>query len=354
MTVEIIQANQKTNPQEQVWFLEGALEACRNRVRELEASAQYCAEEAKDISSMPGMTACGHKEDLEPTSQSQEMGCQSVHSMACSAKGSLDRVEGLLDRIVAEERLLKKAVEIADLCRTTHVPSSNCKELRDDDKCFVKLEKEIRQRESKLLEVSHLHEKEEPDLESVRCSSQARQQANMHFEKHLQDWEQRLSAGRTVISRQVRQSMPPRPPSAQPRTLLTRAIVHVRSPSPPAPLQGAVVRNMASLPGTPDAGCGYRMPRRSLSSTPKGCRRRSTSSCASVAGSFRSGSATTAPSSPPESKRAILPEALKRTCIQNHAQVPVASRWCAVGIPSVLAAGSGGETGWRTTHQVAF
>jgi len=257
------------------------------------------------------------------------------------------------------------------------------------------------------------------------------------------------------------------PPPGPPRGATGRAAAAaVAATVAQAFTQGTAPRNVASLPGTPEAGRGFRTARRrSLSLTP-GASARGSSPCGSVAGSLRSGSSTTAPSSSPERSFAILPETrrkehqqvqdymgafthpsfghadipivvtllttsegnwstlgqseritvqrdgktirlkdercattfdgheiiggtligtvsqngvpggqfqlqpckaplprtksplarpalVKRTCIHKHAQVPVVTRWCAVGIPSMLVVAPA-EVEWHNSYQVAF
>jgi len=256
----------------------------------------------------------GNQTDASNSITNSQTGeCESVCSGTCPAKDSFVRVEELLNKIVAEERLLEKAVEIADLVRSARAATGNCKELGDDEKCVVSLEKEIQQRELRLLEFSQLHEKEEQDLEELRLSMQARQQDNHIFEKQVSASSEASTA---VPRRQARHSMPPKPPSANPQMSLASTRRVVRSPSPPGPPCGAAgraaassmavaravsrdasARKISSLPGTPEAGRGFRTPRqRSLSLTSGGSCARGSSSCGSVVGSLRSGSSTTAPS----------------------------------------------------------
>lgn len=46
---------------------------------------------------------------------------------------------------------------------------------------------------------------------------------------------------------------------------------------------------------------------------------------------------------------------LKRTCIQRPLiQMPMVTRWRAVGIPPKIAVQPSGEVGWHTTYQMAF
>lgn len=134
--------------------------------------------------------------------------------------------------------------------------------------------------------------------------------------KHLHDQECQLNASKSVPRRQARNSMPPKFPAANPQMSLASTRRVVRSPSPPGPPRGAAgraaaaamavaravsrdasARKLASLPGTPEAGRGFRTTRqRSLSLTPGGSCARGSSLCGSVVESFRSGSSTTAPS----------------------------------------------------------
>lgn len=339
--------------QERVAQLEGALEESRERVKMLEGVVTFgcpipggscekpqiagefdhlakfggawrsqCAETESARSSI-------YRDNLETASQSQAGMTESVCSEKCSAKESFSRVEDLLNRIVAEETLLKKAVEIAQLRQSAHEMSGNLEALEDREPRFAELQREIHERESKLLELSQVHQKKEEDLEKLRLSLQAREQANFNFERHLLEWRQQLGFATPVVKRQVRCSLscgtPPKLPRAKPQALLASAWKASRSPSPAGsatvPACGAAGRAAlqaaaelaatmarragpprrassvrAAMPcGTPERGRGFRTPRRSMS--PTFASRGRGSPCSSViCSSIRSGCSTRAPS----------------------------------------------------------
>jgi len=353
LTFEATPRNSVQHEQVRVAELEGALEASRDRVQELEASLEKSTAVVKShdantdaCNHMPhfGMTfqsRCGSAKSLVSRcggsesehsmvlpSQSQGGETTSVFSDAGSAQESFTRVEELLDRIVAEEQLLKKAIEIADLRRSAHKMSGNCEALEDCEPRFAELQQEIKDREEKLVELSQVHQQKEEDLEKLRLSLQSREQANTVFEEHLRGWETQLST-KPVVLRQARHSVPcgtppkvprptTRPLSARGRTATSKflpgsATVPAcggdgRFAMQAAAEVAAVARNGPSrrsrsvhsrTPGgcSPDGGRGFRTPRRSLSPTlPTFVPRCRSPSSSVVCSSIRSGCSTTAPS----------------------------------------------------------
>jgi len=352
-------------PEERVAELEGALEASRDRVKELEANLGQGTSEMKgvvpselgdDLSQAESVhSEANHVRPrcLEVASQSHVAEWESVQSESGSAKENVLRLEELLSRIIAEEHVLQKAVEIANLRRTADVLSGAHEALETREPRFAELLQEIEERQAQLLELSQLHHKKEQNLDKLCLSLQAREQANSKFEEYLKEWEGQINTSKPVIKRQSRHSMPamgtpPKLPKAKPRALLAASCARMSPRSGycsvpvPAPAGGVAGRAAAaaaemtvaaviargvpaphsvsvasSRAGSPQGGRGFQTPRRSLSpATPdllfrgrRGsapttpdlrCRRTSHGGSLSVC-SIRSGSSTTAPSSSPES-----------------------------------------------------
>jgi hypothetical protein len=249
----VVLANKDGSTQERVAELEGALEASRDRVRELEASLVVDHDgkdrsDGCDVESL--LSKASHLESEEKmhgpsdtTSRSQAADTESLCSDATSAKESFVRVAELLNRIVAEENLLKKAVEIAELRHTVQQTHGKYGDVEDCEFGSGKLQQEIQERKTKLLELSQVHQKKEQDLEQLRLSLQAREQANAMFEKRLRNLEQHLTSCKlvalplpvTIIKRQYRHSIscatPPKLPRPQLRTSVRGRTVS-GSPSP--------------------------------------------------------------------------------------------------------------------------
>lgn len=242
LTVDVLPAEPTKNssPRERVANLEGALEASRDRVKELEAiRTMEAAWKSQCVESAESEVYQDQAWQVGESLQSQSVETASVQSEAASAKDSFTRVEELLTRIVAEENLLKKAIEIAELRRTTHEVSDNSDAWDDYEPHFAELQHEIREREAKLSQVSQLHEKKEHELQSLRLSLQAREHANIQFEEKLLDWERHL-ASKPRVTHQVRQSfqlVAPPLPRAKARAVLQDAplIPAWCSMTPPCP-----------------------------------------------------------------------------------------------------------------------
>jgi len=181
-------------------------------------------------------------EAASPWKESWKVGGQveeseSVYSEACSARESIGRLEELLSRIAAEEQLLKRATEIADLRRAVREMAGNHEVLEVNESLFAELQKEIKERELKLSELSQVNQKKEQDLERLRASLQTREQANAKFEEYMYDLECKLiNASKPFVKRPARHSMPcgtpPKLPQPRPRALLGSARASSRSPSP--------------------------------------------------------------------------------------------------------------------------
>lgn len=227
LTVDVLPAEPTKNssPRERVANLEGALEASRDRVKELEAIHLNAAWKSQCVESAESEVYQDQAWQVGESLQSQSVETASVQSEVVSAKDGFTRVEELLTRIVAEENLLKKAIEIAELRRTTHEVSDNSDAWDDYEPHFAELQHEIREREAKLSQVSQLHEKKEHELERLRLSLQAREHANIKFEENLLDWERHL-ASKPRVTHPVRQSfqlVAPPLPRAKARAVLQDA-----------------------------------------------------------------------------------------------------------------------------------
>jgi hypothetical protein len=328
----------KSAASERVAELEGALEESRDRVKKLEASLEKSAQSGTKsfhtescgkstppygasqhcIQSESAQTALAEPAmSWETLSQSQACGTESAYSEACSAKVSFDKVEELLSRIVAEETLLKKAVEVAELRRSLGNSMDSC-EAPGDESRFADLEKEIQEREAKLFEISKVHEKKEQDLEELRLSLQRREHVNASFADHLRDWEAHLT--QMVSSVHPRHSTPcvtpPKLPRAQTRE--SSELKRARSTSPQSSLARGLAgraadaavaeavaaagragpRRSSSVRGaTPEQGSFLRSSRHSILLSGGRIASRGCSPCRSAAGgSVRSVCSTTAPS----------------------------------------------------------
>jgi len=371
-------------PEERVAELEGALEASRDRVKELEANLGQRTLETKAIvprdlgddlsqaESVHSEADHAHPRCLEVSSQSHVAEWESVQSESGSVKENVSRLEEALSRIIAEENVLQKAVEIANLRRTADVLSGAHGALETREPHFAELLQEIGERQAQLLEVSQMYQKKEQDLDKLCLSLQAREQANRKFEEYLKVWEGQISTSKPVI-KQSHPSMsvvgtPPKLPKAKPRALLPSSCARMsprsgyRSVPMPARAGGVAGRAAAaaaamtmaavaargvpaphsvsvasSRAASPQSGRGFQTPRRSLSpatTTPdlhfrgrRGsapatpdlrCRRASHGGSLSVC-SMRSGSSTTAASSSPES--CIVVPAQSQQLIQESTQV---------------------------------
>jgi len=197
-------------PQQRVAELEGALEASRDRVKELESALDRGSRcEVKQVSASKSpecpctgpvfKSSSGYLEaQCQMTSQTQEgdSELESLRGESDSASDSFTPAEELFKSIEASQEqdrtLLKRAVDITDACRTAHAGSGNGEALEDCEPQFARLLSEIQDREGKLLEVSRIHDKTEHDLEMMSLSLDAREQANVQFAKYLREWDLNL------------------------------------------------------------------------------------------------------------------------------------------------------------------
>jgi len=239
-TMDVLPAEptKKSSPRERVANLEGALEASRDRVKELEtmhlnaAGKSECVEPAESEVYQDQASQVGEHflvPNIPHPSPHQSVELESVQSETVSAIEGFNRVEELLTRINTEENLLKKAIAIVELRRTTHEVSGSCDAWDDYEPHFAELQHDIRERHAQLAKVVGevvTGEKKEHELERLRLSLQAREHVNIKFEENLLEWERHLVASKSRATHPVRQSfqlVAPPQPRAQTRTVLQDA-----------------------------------------------------------------------------------------------------------------------------------
>jgi hypothetical protein len=233
---------------ERVAELEGALEACRDRLKYLETTLRKhlgSEEIAKIMNShgpddLLGSAQCDSVLHTDGPSNQIETAPQSPDKDSANQSSTLDRMFAI------EKELLNKACRIAGVRRTADFMFDNFETLEDYKRRFADLEQEIHERESRPEEANQFTRKQGPELEDVM---KVRMEGNAKFREQLSNWESQLvgspcsrvsSTPRFLASDletppKVLGSHPVAPPKAtrsKAQVPLPRARTPPRSPSP--------------------------------------------------------------------------------------------------------------------------